>query len=61
MKANLRIERRAAFSPLLPLYSMSHSHACCTIPPVASDYQAVGTIEKVGADELPVYVVGPKV
>ncbi|CDH49969.1 dienelactone hydrolase family protein [Lichtheimia corymbifera JMRC:FSU:9682] len=39
---------------------MSHSHACCTIPPVASDYQAVGTIEKVGADELPVYVVGPK-
>jgi hypothetical protein len=38
---------------------MSYSKACCTIPPVESNYSSVGTIEKVG--ELDCYVVGPAV
>ena len=33
------------------------SKACCSIPPVASDYTPVGTIENLG--DLPVYTVGP--
>ena len=59
-KRNLRDKGRvASFSSFYTI--MSHSHACCTIAPVASDYQPVGTFEKVGAEELPVYTVGPKV
>ncbi|KAG2179991.1 hypothetical protein INT43_003778 [Umbelopsis isabellina] len=37
---------------------MSTAKACCQIPPVVSNYQAVGTIENLG--DLPVYTVGPK-
>ncbi|KAF7725570.1 hypothetical protein EC973_009525 [Apophysomyces ossiformis] len=37
---------------------MSYSKACCTIPPVASSYEAKGTIEHYG--DLPVYTVGAK-
>ncbi|KAI9491664.1 dienelactone hydrolase [Zychaea mexicana] len=39
---------------------MSSLKACCTIPPVDSDYQPVGTVENVGDIQLPTYVVGPK-
>ncbi|TKY87114.1 hypothetical protein EX895_003791 [Sporisorium graminicola] len=39
---------------------MAHNtnQACCTIPPVKSDYSPKGTIEKIGG--LDSYVVGPK-
>ncbi|CAO3637435.1 unnamed protein product [Cunninghamella blakesleeana] len=37
---------------------MSYSQACCTVKPVVSNYEAVGTIETIG--DLPVYVTGPK-
>ncbi|KAI8881755.1 alpha/beta-hydrolase [Backusella circina FSU 941] len=37
---------------------MSYSKACCSIPPVASNYSPVGTIENFG--DLPVYSTGPK-
>lgn len=37
---------------------MSYSKACCTLPPVESDYTPQGTIENLG--DLPVYTVGPK-
>ncbi|CAM0139611.1 hypothetical protein VKS41_004568 [Umbelopsis sp. WA50703] len=37
---------------------MSTAKACCQIPPVVSNYQAVGTVENLG--DLPVYTVGPK-
>ncbi|CAO3642742.1 unnamed protein product [Mucor hiemalis] len=37
---------------------MSYSKACCTLPPVASDYTPIGSIENLG--DLSVYTVGPK-
>ena len=40
---------------------MSSLKSCCTIAPVDSTYQPVGTVENVGSIELPTYVVGPKV
>ncbi|KAI8332883.1 Alpha/Beta hydrolase protein [Chlamydoabsidia padenii] len=36
---------------------MSYSKACCTFPPVKSDYVPTGTIEQIG--NVPSYVVGP--
>lgn len=38
---------------------MTHSKACCTLPPVVSDYKYTGEVEKV--DNLSIYTVGPKV
>ncbi|KAI9278202.1 Alpha/Beta hydrolase protein [Phascolomyces articulosus] len=41
----------------------SSQRACCTIPPVASNYEPVGTLETIKSDTVPemsVYVVGPK-
>lgn len=40
-------------------YLMSTAKACCEIPPVTSNYQAVGEVENLG--DLPVYTVGNKV
>ncbi|GAB5591086.1 hypothetical protein Unana1_05986 [Umbelopsis nana] len=37
---------------------MSTAKACCEIPPVTSNYQAIGTVENLG--DLPVYTVGNK-
>ncbi|KAL0082472.1 dienelactone hydrolase [Phycomyces blakesleeanus] len=37
---------------------MSFTRACCTIPPVQSDYQPIGSIETLG--DLTVYTVGSK-
>ncbi|ORX93391.1 alpha/beta-hydrolase [Basidiobolus meristosporus CBS 931.73] len=37
---------------------MSANKACCSLPPVVSDYQPKGSIEKI--DDLSVYFVGPK-
>ncbi|ORE08198.1 alpha/beta-hydrolase [Rhizopus microsporus var. microsporus] len=37
---------------------MSYSKACCSIPPVVSDYSPVGAMENLG--DLPLYTVGPK-
>ncbi|KAI9018483.1 Alpha/Beta hydrolase protein [Phycomyces nitens] len=37
---------------------MSFTHACCTIPPVKSDYQPTGVTETIG--DLTVYRAGPK-
>ncbi|KAI8063016.1 dienelactone hydrolase family-domain-containing protein [Thamnidium elegans] len=37
---------------------MSFSKACCSLPPVQSDYTPQGETENLG--DLPVYVVGPK-
>ncbi|KAG2227850.1 hypothetical protein INT45_002088 [Circinella minor] len=39
---------------------MSSLKSCCTIAPVDSTYQPVGTVENVGIHELPTYIVGPK-
>ncbi|KAI8088968.1 uncharacterized protein BX664DRAFT_331866 [Halteromyces radiatus] len=36
---------------------MSYSTACCSIPPVSSNYEAIGVMENVG--DLEVYTVGP--
>lgn len=38
---------------------MSYSKACCSLPPVVSDYKYIGDMDKV--DDLSVYTVGPKV
>jgi hypothetical protein len=38
---------------------MSTAKACCEIPPVTSNYQAIGKVENL--DDLPVYTVGNKV
>lgn len=38
---------------------MSFSKACCTLPPVVSDYIPTGKIEHL--DDLPVYTVGSSV
>lgn len=38
---------------------MSHSEACCTIPPVENMYEPIGAMETI--DDLQVYVVGPEV
>ncbi|CAO3689751.1 unnamed protein product [Umbelopsis vinacea] len=37
---------------------MASERACCTVPPVKSDYEAVGTVESLG--DLPLYRVGEK-
>ncbi|KAK9753440.1 hypothetical protein K7432_017962, partial [Basidiobolus ranarum] len=37
---------------------MSASKACCSLPPVVSNYAPKGTFEQI--DDLPVYFVGPK-
>lgn len=36
---------------------MTHSKACCSLPPVASNYAPVG--EMITIDDLAVYTVGP--
>lgn len=38
---------------------MAVSQACCSIPPVVSDYQPTGSYGQI--DDLPYYLVGPKV
>lgn len=43
---------------------MSSEKACCSIPPLASSYEPIGTVETLKSDtapEMDVYVVGPKV
>jgi hypothetical protein len=35
---------------------MASERACCSVPPVKSDYEAVGTVESLG--DLPLYRVG---
>ncbi|RCI04753.1 hypothetical protein CU098_008397 [Rhizopus stolonifer] len=37
---------------------MAFTKACCTLPPVQSDYTPVGAVEKI--DDLDVYTIGPK-
>src|SRR4051794_32623418 len=39
--------------------NMALPKACCTIPPVVSDYVAKGTFEEIG--DLKIYWTGPKV
>lgn len=38
---------------------MSYSKACCSLPPVVSDYKYTGEMEKF--ENLSIYTVGPKV